>query len=151
MQRTVQRRSGLLIALTLMALGAITTASAAGQRGIHARELAGAPGAGAGEADLGKLPPSNPEQLALSNHLQQVGAVFYGAWWCPACTRQKELFGKEGASRLPYVECDRVASDREVCIAAQVKAFPTWELKGKQRLVGVQSLQELKSWSGYGR
>ena len=140
MQHPAQARSGILIALTVLALGAITTASANDHGGN-----------GKLDRGLSTLPVSNPEQLGLSRHLKQIGALFYGAWWCPACSRQKALFGKEGGSQLPYVECDRVPSDRDVCIAAKIKAFPTWELKGKERLVGVQSLDELKDWSGYQR
>jgi hypothetical protein len=113
------------IGLTVLLLGLLTTASAA--------------------------PTANDEQLGLSRHLKRVGALFYGAWWCPACTRQKALFGEQGAQELPYVECDRVPGDRGRCEAALIKVFPTWDLKGQERLTGVQSLEELKSWSGYNR
>ena len=151
MQRPAPIRTGLLIALTLMGLGAITTASAADKYRSAPSVLTAAAGTASGEPDTDKLPASTPEQLALSRHLKQVGALFYGAWWCPACTRQKALFGRQASQQLPYVECDRQPGDRDACIAAQIKAFPTWELKGKARLVGVQSLDELKSWSGYRR
>jgi hypothetical protein len=125
MQHAAPARSGVLIGLTVLLLGLLTTASAA--------------------------PAANDEQLGLSRHLKRVGALFYGAWWCPACTRQKALFGEQGAHELPYVECDRVPGDRGRCEAALIKVFPTWDLKGKERLTGVQSLEELKSWSGYNR
>lgn len=125
MQHAAPARSGVLIGLTVLLLGTLTTASAA--------------------------PAASDEQLGLSRHLKSVGALFYGAWWCPACTRQKAVFGEQAAQELPYVECDRVPSDRERCEAARIKAFPTWDLKGKERLTGVQSLEELKGWSGYGR
>jgi len=149
MQRPAQSRSAALIALTLVALGAIATASAKDQRAKSPDLVAATPEPGRAQVDLDKLPASSADQLALSRHLKEIGALFYGAWWCPACTRQKALFGRQGSQQLPYVECDRQPSDRDVCIAAQIKAFPTWELKGKERLVGVQSLDELKSWSGY--
>jgi len=157
MKDPAQARSGILIALTVLGLGAITTASADVHSGSSSGRgsgapiavLASAPGDAKPELDLSKLPPSSPEQLGLSRHLKQIGALFYGAWWCPACSRQKALFGKQAATALPYVECDRVPSDRDVCIAAEIKAFPTWVLQGKERLVGVQSLDELKRWSGY--
>lgn len=151
MQHSAQARSGFLIALTVLALGAITTASA-NDHGGHGRApavLTAAADNTKPDLDLSTLPPSSPEQLGLSRHLKQIGALFYGAWWCPACARQKALFGKEGVTQLPYVECDRVPSDRDVCIAAEIKAFPTWVLKGKERLIGVQSLEELRRWSGY--
>jgi len=142
MHRSASVRSGLLIAITVLLLGTVATASAGG------------PPAGNGqteESNTPPLPPSNPEQLALSRHLKAIGALFYGAWWCPACSRQKALFGEQAAAQLPYVECDKVPSDRERCQAAAIQAFPTWELKGKERLVGVQSVEELKRWSGYSR
>jgi len=125
MQHAAPARSGVLIGLTVLLLGVLTTASAA--------------------------PAASDEQLGLSRHLKRVGALFYGAWWCPACTRQKALFGEQAAQELPYVECDPVPGDRGRCEAALIKVFPTWDLKGKERLTGVQSLEELKSWSGYNR
>jgi len=94
------------------------------------------------------IKPSNANQLALSEHLRRVGAVFYGAWWCPACFKQKNLFGQEAGNRLPYVECDKSEAGRERCRAADIKAYPTWELNGR-RVEGVQTLEELKAWSGY--
>lgn len=90
--------------------------------------------------------PSTAQQKALASHLRQQGAVFYGAWWCPHCVHQKEMFGSEAAVLLPYVECDQDQAGRERCAAAQIRAFPTWELKG-QRREGVLSLEELQVWS----
>ncbi|WP_216921942.1 hypothetical protein [Synechococcus sp. CCAP 1479/9] len=94
------------------------------------------------------LAPSGGEQLALTEHLRRIGAVFYGAWWCPACFRQKSLFGQQAGDRLPYVECDKTSEGRERCQAAGIKAYPTWVL-GTSRVEGVQTLEELKRWSGF--
>ncbi len=106
------------------------------------------PGSGAvgQEAVDDPFGPSSPRQLAVSRQLSKRGAVFYGAWWCPACTAQKSLFGREGAALLPYVECDRDETGRQRCLAAKVRAFPTWDLNG-QRLEGVRSVEELSQWS----
>jgi hypothetical protein len=110
--------------------------------------MAGAAASG-GSAPIGEaLRPSNADQQALCNWLRQKGAVFYGAWWCPACFQQKNLFGQEAGNRLPYVECDRDAAGRSRCQEAAVRVFPTWVLNGDRR-EGVQSLEELKSWSGF--
>jgi hypothetical protein len=95
------------------------------------------------------LNPSTAEQKDLAEHLRRIGAIFYGAWWCPACFRQKNLFGKEGGSRLPYVECDKDDAGRERCTAARIRAYPTWEVKGERR-EGTLSIEELKTWSGFG-
>jgi hypothetical protein len=132
------RRTALLIACSLGLLGLVATASA--QTGERAEpQLAQAKAAPAASSAL---------QQALANHLKARGAQFFGAWWCPACTQQKALFGKEAGARLPYVECtDAKGSAR--CSAAGVRAFPTWDMPGKPRLVGVQSVQELARWSGF--
>ena len=84
----------------------------------------------------------------MSAWLSKRGAIFYGAWWCPACLAQKSLFGKEAGAQLPYLECDKTDEGRQRCRAAQIRAFPTWELDGK-RLEGVQSVEELRVWSGH--
>jgi hypothetical protein len=112
--------------------------------------LAGpATGTGSTTASLGEaLDPSTGEQKAVGEWLRQRGAIFYGAWWCPACFQQKNLFGKEAGNRLPYVECDKEEPGRMQCQAAEVRAYPTWVMGG-QRLEGVQNLEQLKRWSGF--
>ncbi|MEY3929993.1 MAG: hypothetical protein RLZZ516_1703 [Cyanobacteriota bacterium] len=91
---------------------------------------------------------STAELAALVEHLRQQGAVFYGAWWCPHCTHQKELFGQEVALRLPYVECEKDDAGRQRCAAAAVRVYPTWDLKG-QRREGLLTIEELRAWSGF--
>jgi len=109
---------------------------------VHAQEAP--PGHGA--LPKAPFPASNAEQKALSLELKAQGALFYGSWWCPACHQQKLLFGAEAVETLPYVECDKTDAGRQRCNAAEIKAYPTWVLKDKPRLVGVQSLDELKQW-----
>jgi hypothetical protein len=130
-------------ALTLaLALAAAAQAPAAAASPAPAR-------AGSSTASLGEaLQPSSSEQKALGEWLRQRGVIFYGAWWCPACFQQKNLFGKEAGNRLPYVECDKEERGRRQCRAASVRAFPTWVM-GDQRLEGVQSIEQLKRWSGF--
>jgi hypothetical protein len=107
------------------------------------------PAQGTTTSSLGEpLQPSSEEQRALSAFLQAKGALFYGAWWCPACFKQKNLFGKEGGARLPYVECDKTTAGRERCQAAGIRAYPTWVM-GNSRVEGVQTIEELKRWSRY--
>ena len=131
------RRAALLIACSLGLVGVVATASA--QTGERAGpQLAQAKTAGT----------SSARQQALANHLKARGAQFFGAWWCPACTQQKALFGKEAGARLPYVECTD-ARGSQICSAAGIRAFPTWDMPGKPRLVGVQSVEELARWSGF--
>ena len=138
---TTQRPQGpwrsLPIVLSLVAAGWITA--------LPAAQAAESSSAGAAATTI---PASTNRQKELAKHLKLKGAVLYGAWWCPHCTHQKELFGSEAIELLPYVECDKDASGRARCQQAQVRAYPTWELNGEQR-VGVLSLQELEIWSGY--
>jgi uncharacterized membrane protein len=92
---------------------------------------------------------ATPYQEALARHLAKSGAAFYGAYWCPHCQEQKELFGG-AAGLLPYVECDPKGerAQTERCRAAGVKVFPTWML-GTERHEGVQTLDELARFSGF--
>ena len=85
---------------------------------------------------------SNGAQLALVRRLRERGALFYGAWWCPACFRQKNLFGQEAGNQLPYIECEKTDADRQRCDRVGIKAYPTWVL-GEKRVEGVLSLDAL--------
>jgi hypothetical protein len=135
--------------LPIAALGLLLAAAIAtmgGQR-VLAEGATATPGHGGAAAALGEpLNPSTPEQETLAAQLRRQGAQFYGAWWCPACFQQKNLFGKQGSRQLPYVECDKTDADRDRCTAAKIQAYPTWVLNG-QRLEGVQRLDELRRWA----
>lgn len=137
--------SGLAVVLLTLALGGPPARAAApASTGLQGSATPASSTPSLGEA----LAASGPEQLALSDHLRSKGALFYGAWWCPACFKQKNLFGKEAGNRLPYVECEKTQSDRERCLAVGIRAYPTWIL-GNQRIEGVQTIEELKQWSGF--
>ncbi len=93
--------------------------------------------------------PSYEAQLA--EHLSTIGAKMYGAYWCPHCARQKQLFG-DAARLLPYVECDpRGANPQvDVCNAVGINAYPTWEINGGFYL-GAQPLTQLADLSDFER
>ena len=94
--------------------------------------------------------PSTAEQLALVEHLRRQGVLFYGAWWCPACFKQKNLFGQQAGNKLPYVECEKTEEQRQRCEKDGISAYPTW-VHGDQRLEGVQNLERLGQWSGFSK
>jgi hypothetical protein len=73
----------------------------------------------------------------------------YGAYWCPHCNDQKELFGA-AFSNIDYVECDPGGKNSRpsLCQKAKITGYPTWEIKGKL-YPGTQSLEELAKLSGY--
>lgn len=93
---------------------------------------------------------SGTAEIALAQHLKQVGAKMYGAFWCPHCHDQKQLFGKEAVAQINYIECDPRGKDPkpELCQAAKIQGFPTWEVKGKF-YQGTQTLERLADVSGY--
>jgi hypothetical protein len=75
----------------------------------------------------------------------------YGAYWCPHCAEQKEMFG-ESFALAPYVECG-VAGDRraeqQVCKDAGIQHFPTWQFPPTgQRVEAVIPLADLSSRTG---
>lgn len=130
--------------------GTISTARAAGAATPPAQP---SPSAAAKPASttssLGEaFGPSSPDQIALAEHLRSQGVIFYGAFWCQHCFHQKALFGQQAGNQLPYVECAKDEAGAQACSAAGVMAYPTWVM-GKERRVGVQSLQELAAWSDY--
>lgn len=93
---------------------------------------------------------SGAAEIALAEHLSQIGAKMYGAYTCPHCHNQKQLFGKEAVQKLNYVEChpDGKNARPDLCDAAKITGYPTWEINGKF-YQGEKSLQELANLSGY--
>jgi uncharacterized membrane protein len=82
---------------------------------------------------LGQPPEAeDPTARALAVHLTSVGAKMYGAYWCPHCIEQKEIFGG-AARRLPYIECatgPQGSPQAEPCRAASIRLYPTWIIGG---------------------
>ena len=97
------------------------------------------------------LRDSSEQALQLVDHLRSIGARFFGAWTCPACFRQMNLFGKQAGAEVPYVECRKpepLPAQAEACREAGIRAYPTWVLSDGQRREGVQSLEALSTWTG---
>jgi len=94
--------------------------------------------------------PADPKLEALAEHLDERGAVFYGAFWCPACNEQKDLFG-EASDELPYFECSpngRNAGVAFECVAEEVRDFPTWVI-GERRFTGIQTPEDLARYTRF--
>ena len=75
----------------------------------------------------------------------------YGAYWCPHCAEQKEMF-ESSFPYVPYVECGVPGSREEapVCKGAGVKHFPTWQFADGERREGTQPLPALATKTGCG-
>lgn len=93
---------------------------------------------------------SGPSEIGLANHLKEIGAKKYSAWWCPHCYSQRQLFGREAFESIEAVECDASGEDAQpqACQAAGVQSYPTWEINGTS-YPGVMELSELARVSGY--
>lgn len=124
-----------------------------GTLAIYAPINSGSMQAGGAPGEVG--PPitttSGPAELALAEHLASINATMYGAWWCPHCHDQKQLFGEAAAQQIPYVECaeDGQNSQTALCRSKEgITGFPTWEING-QFYAGTMSLNDLADASGY--
>jgi hypothetical protein len=73
----------------------------------------------------------------------------YGAWWCPHCADQKQIFG-QAFRYLDYVECSPPGqrTENQVCRQAGIKDYPTWQFADGLRAEGTQSLAVLSQRSG---
>ena len=94
-------------------------------------------------------PPPPHKYDAFARCINQSGATFYGAFWCPHCAQQKTMFGT-GAQYLPYHECSTPDGQHETadCTNAGVKNYPTWVFKDGSRSVGVLPLSTLSQKTG---
>ncbi len=109
---------------------------------------------------------SDPKIDALANCLADKGVKEYGAFWCPNCAKQEDMFGKAYSilkERQVYVECDprcSVSEDKlpvacrgvigqtDLCLEKEVNKYPDWEFPDGSRLVGVQQLDVIAEKAG---
>jgi uncharacterized membrane protein/glutaredoxin len=102
---------------------------------------------------------SGPAEIGLARHLKEIGAKMYGAYWCPHCHDQKQLFGQPAFRDILYIECAPDGQNSQTATCEQIVptvrqqtgkdfGFPTWEINGKF-YVGVQDLEALANASGY--
>ena len=81
--------------------------------------------------------------------LKDSKATFFGAFWCPHCREQKELFGS-AVKFIPYVECSTPDGKGRlaVCQEKKIDTYPTWEFANGERVVGTMSLADLSAKTG---
>ena len=86
---------------------------------------------------------------AFAQCLTDNDVTFFGAFWCPHCQNQKNLFG--GAMEyVNYVECSLPdqSGQTQICIDENIETYPTWEFSDGTRVDGVQTLESLSARSG---
>ena len=95
------------------------------------------------------MPPPAHKYDAFARCIANTSTTFYGAFWCPHCHDQKNMFGT-GAQYLPYFECSEPDGSRELqtCIDRGVEHYPTWVFPDGSRLVGVVPLSTLSEKTG---
>src|SRR5216684_102809 len=73
--------------------------------------------------------------------LKAKGARMYGAWWCPHCAEQKEMFGF-AFQYVNYTECspEGLKTMNDLCKQAGIKGYPTWQFSDGSRTEGPQPL-----------
>jgi hypothetical protein len=81
--------------------------------------------------------------------LSENGATMYGAYWCPHCNAQKQMFGNSWA-KVNYVECSlpNQAGQTQECMESGINAYPTWEFQNGLRIEGDLPLEKISTISG---
>jgi hypothetical protein len=80
----------------------------------------------------------------LAQCINDSGAKFYGAFWCPHCANQKKMFGVS-QKLLPYIECSTPDGKGKlpICEEAGITGYPTWRFADGTELGGEVSLDVL--------
>lgn len=106
--------------------------------------------AGTKQAPPAVTTESGTAEVEFARYLRDIGARTFGAYWCPHCYSQKQLFGREAFEIVEYVECDPRGENAkpQVCQEAGIRAYPTWEINGRL-YEGVRELDDLAELSGY--
>jgi hypothetical protein len=94
---------------------------------------------------------SSDQAVKLAAKLTAAGVTMYGAFWCPHCSRQKELFGRKAWGMVQYVECagQGYNGSPAVCAAANIDGYPTWVFADGTQVSGERPLEYLASQVGF--
>ncbi len=89
---------------------------------------------------------SDPILNNFAKCLTEKNVKMYGAYWCPHCKNQKELFGPS-FKYINYIECDLGGKQNPKCTKAGITSYPTWTYNDKKKS-GELTLDELSEWTG---
>lgn len=92
----------------------------------------------------------DPNKLdSFAQCLAYKGATLYGAFWCPECQAQKQMF-RDSAKFLPYAECSTPDGygQLQICKDKEIREHPTWELTDGSRLEGRVLMKQLEEKTG---
>lgn len=89
--------------------------------------------------------PGKPGKLdAFASCINESGAKYYGAFWCPNCKNQEAMFGRS-ASLLPRIECSTPdgRGQLQICKEAGIEGYPTWIFADGTKETGTLPLEVL--------
>jgi hypothetical protein len=94
---------------------------------------------------------STDQAVKLAEKLTAAGVTMYGAFWCPHCSNQKEMFGQTAWSKVTYVECAGQGYNGSpgTCAAAKVDGYPTWVFADGTQVSGERPLADLAKQVGF--
>ena len=94
---------------------------------------------------------STNQAIELAKYLQSTNTKMYGAFWCPHCSRQKELFGKEAWKYINYIECSNQGykSQFATCLTNGIEGYPEWKFGNGKNQGGEMELIDIAILSGY--
>ncbi len=105
-------------------------------------------------ADTVNAVPTNDAAPAAAVDTEKTGKLaacltekwvkMYGTEWCGHCKNQKALFG-ESFAQVSYIDCD---AERQTCLDAGVRGFPTWIDSNGNQYPGTQQLEKLAEVAG---
>jgi hypothetical protein len=87
---------------------------------------------------------------SLAQCLTARQAKMYGAYWCPHCADQKQVFGA-AFPYISYIECGVPGSHTIIsaeCVQARIRVFPTWQFADGSRHEGVWQAKDLGQKTG---
>ncbi len=90
---------------------------------------------------------SHTKTKSFARCIARSGAKFYGAYWCPYCLKQKQMFGS-AASYLPYVECAKEGTRETLSRCKHISGFPQWIYADGSVGKGLQSFAALARATG---
>lgn len=91
------------------------------------------------------------DATAVAEWLTQNNVKMYGAYWCPHCSDQKDIFGTVAFKKVNYIECSTPdgRGQTQQCKDANITSYPTWEFSDGSRVSNVLTLEELKSKTNF--
>lgn len=95
-------------------------------------------------ANEGEVAVDTAYTTKLANCMSENDLTMYGTERCGHCKDQKELFS-DAFANVQYIDCD---ADRQACLDAGVRGFPTWVDADGNAYPGTQSLERLQAIAG---